>query len=156
MSSFHSSVGDGSNAIKYLGSYVCKGPISDSRILRVEGGNVAFTIKDRDNDKAKVVELEGLKFVRRYLQHALPSGLHAIRYHGFLHHRSKAKLAAIRQQLGNAQPVKVNATASHPVPEGMTCPRCSKPMELTGQLARAPPWQRTIPRIWQRKQKAAA
>jgi len=146
--------GDGANAFKYLGGYVCKGPISDSRILGVSNSKVRFATKDRDTGETVPVEIEAVEFVRRYLQHALPGGFHAIRYHGFLHPRSRRKLASIREQLGAKAPPK--AKASETEQEPMLCPRCRKPMEMTAQLSRAPPWERTIPRIWLRRQRKAA
>lgn len=145
--------GNGVNAFKYLGGYVCKGPIPEKRMLGVNSGIVSISVKDRENDKTKVARIEAVEFVRRYLQHALPTGFHAIRYHGFLHPRSKAKLASIRKQLGaRLQP---RTPRPDPTPQAMQCPRCRKPMELTSQLSRAPPWERTIPEIWLRRNKVA-
>ncbi len=146
--------GSGTNAIKYLGGYARRGPISDSRILGLRNGMVAISVKDRDTGETVPVEIEAVEFVRRYLQHALPGGFHAIRYHGFLHPRSRKKLASIREQLGAKASPKTKPPETEQEP--MLCPRCRKPMEMTAQLSRAPPWERTIPRIWLRRQRAAA
>lgn len=147
--------GDGSNAIKYLGAYLKKGPISDSRIRGESNGSILVSVKDRKTESKKTIAIEKSEFVRRYLQHALPHGFHAIRYYGFLHPRAKAKLASIREQLG----VRLQAKNGKPETDQAAaplCPRCRKPMEPAGQLARAPPWERTIPKIWARKERAAA
>ncbi len=148
--------GDGANAIKYLGGYARRGPISDSRILGVEGSNVRISVKNRDTGEMETRRIEGVEFVRRYLQHALPDGFHSVRYHGFLHPRSKAKLAAIREQLGVRLAAKSNKPESPDPPPPFLCPRCRKPMEMTAQLSRAPPWERSIPKVWLRRQKVAA
>jgi len=148
--------GDGSSAIKYLGAYLKRGPISDSRILGESGGSVSIAVKDRETGRRRAVAIEKAEFVRRYLQHALPRGFHAVRYYGFLHPRAKAKLDAIREQLGARLAAKPNKPEPREPPAPVLCPRCRKPMEMTGQLARAPPWERSIPKIWLRKQKAAA
>jgi len=89
--------GSGENAIKYLGAYVCKGPISDSRILAIDAETVTISVKDRESGERRAVRIDGAEFVRRYLQHALPQGFHAVRYYGFLHPRAQAKLATIRE-----------------------------------------------------------
>ena len=70
--------GSGENIIKYLGSYVCRTAIGDSRILSVSDTHVSFRWKDRANGDAQRVEtIEGAEFVRRYLRHVLPRGLRA-------------------------------------------------------------------------------
>lgn len=148
--------GDGANAIKYLGGYARRGPISDSRILSVQGEVVTISVKNRDTDKLETRRIEGVEFVRRYLQHALPQGFHAVRYYGFLHPRSKAKLASIREQLGARLAAKSNKPESLDPPAPVLCPRCRKPMEMTAQLSRAPPWERSIQKIWARRDRRAA
>jgi len=150
------SFGDGANAIKYLGGYVCKGPISDSRILAEEGGWVRIAVKDRESGATETRLVEGAEFVRRYLQHALPAGFHAIRYHGFMHPRSKARLASIREQLGVRAEARAGKREPREEAEPMLCPRCRRPMEMTGLHSRAPPWERSIPKIWARRERAAA
>ena len=144
--------GSGENAVKYLGSYVFKGPISDSRILACDGRTVTLSVKDRKSGELHPVEIDGVEFVRRYLQHALPSGFHRLRYHGFLHCRSKEKLQSIRQQLGTDQaqgerPEEIQAETK-PEPKPMLCPRCREPMICVGHRSRAPPGKRSIDRIW--------
>lgn len=150
------SFGDGANAIKYLGGYLCRGPISDSRILGAADGNVRISVRNRDTEATETRSIEAVEFVRRYLQHALPSGFHAIRYYGFMHARSKAKLASIREQLGVRSEAGAGKGEVRAEPEPMLCPRCRKPMEMTGQHSRAPPWERRIARIWARGERAAA
>jgi hypothetical protein len=148
--------GDGANALKYLGGYARRGPVSDSRILEVRGDMVAISVKNRATGEMEARRIEGVEFVRRYLQHALPQGFHAVRYYGFLHPRAKAKLGAVREQLGVRLAAKSNKPESPEPPPPVLCPRCRKPMEMTAQLSRAPPWERTIPKVWLRRQKAAA
>jgi len=143
--------GSGEQSIKYLGAYLFKGPISDSRILSSDKRCVRISIKDRKNGIRYPIQIDGVEFVRRYLQHALPSGFHRIRYYVFLHCRSRQKLKAIREQLGvDRREVDKNP----PEPKTMLCPRCRQPMLFVGHQSRAPPWKRSIARIW-RAQTAA-
>jgi hypothetical protein len=76
--------GSGENIIKYLGRYVCRTAISDSRIRSITDTHVTFSWKDRANgNQQKTDTLPGTEFVKRYLRHVLPCGLRAIRYFGF-------------------------------------------------------------------------
>lgn len=122
--------------------------MSDSRILGCDDRTVTISVKDRESDEPYPVEIEGVEFVRRYLQHALPGGFHRLRYYGFLHCRSKEKLQSIRQQLGEGETEAPGKAESKPEPRPMLCPKCRKPMILTGHRSRAPPWRRSIDRIW--------
>jgi len=140
--------GSGENAVKYLGGYVFNGPISDSRILSWNNRTVTISVKDRNTEKLHAVEIDGVEFLRRYLQHALPNGFHRLRYHGFLHCRSKEKLQSIREQLGTEGEEKPKQAQEKPEPKPMLCPRCREPMIWTGHRSRAPPWERSLDRIW--------
>ncbi|MDQ8183882.1 transposase [Pelagicoccus sp. SDUM812005] len=148
--------GEGANALKYLGGYARRGPISDSRILEVRGGTVAMSVRNRDAGVLETRRIEGAEFVRRYLQHALPQGFHSVRYYGFLHPRAKAKLAAVREQLGARLAARSDEPETPESPVPMLCPRCRKPMEMVAKLSRAPPWERSIPKIWARRDRRAA
>jgi len=149
------SFGSGENAVKYLGAYVCKGPISDSRILAIDAASVTISVRDRKSGESRAARIDGAEFVRRYLQRALPSGFHRARHYGFLHGRSKAKLARMRELLGAAPKPKKEQGAEEPPPP-MLCPRCGEAMRLVGRRARAPPSSRSIPAIWARTAAAAA
>lgn len=59
--------GTGECAIKYLGAYVCRTAIGDSRIAAIHGDNVTFRWKDRANGHAtRTDKIPGVEFVARY------------------------------------------------------------------------------------------
>ena len=138
--------GSGENIIKYLGRYVCRTAIGDSRILSVSDTHVSFRWKDRANGDARRVEtIAGAEFVKRYLRHVLPRGLRAIRYHGFCHPAAKTKRERIAFHTG--RPLLVGAlpvTLPKP-PHVVACPCCGEPMKKLLRLlpawspCRAPP-----------------
>lgn len=73
------------NLINYLGNYTHRVAISNHRLVRHENGKVIFTYKDYKNmGLRKEMELSEDEFIRRFLQHILPSGFRKIRYFGFL------------------------------------------------------------------------
>lgn len=137
--------GDGQNAIKYLGAYVARTAIGDSRIRSVTDTHVAFTWKDRAHGNAIRTEtVTGVEFVARYLRHVLPRGLKAVRYYGFCHPAAAAQRERLAFHTG--MPLRVGAAVAElsPVPPPAastpTCPCCGQPMKC---LFRLPPtWAR--------------
>ena len=72
--------------------------ISNHRILSFEHGRVAFRYRDTADDrKQKIMRLEALEFIRRFLLHVLPRGFVRIRHYGLLANRTrKEKIARWR------------------------------------------------------------
>ena len=76
--------------IEYLGRYVHRIAISNSRLASLEGDRILFKYRDRkDGNQEKLEKLPVVEFLRRFMLHALPKGFQRIRYHGFLASRSK-------------------------------------------------------------------
>ena len=147
--------GNGCNAIKYLGRYIYKSAISDSRIEGIDDTHVTFTVKDRQSDKTKSIRISGEDFLLRYFTHVLPSKFHRIRYYGFMHPRAKATFSVI-QALLNAVPPKQTIDKSEPTTSmPFKCPKCGNPMDIIERFPRAPPHIRNITWIWKPTPKAA-
>jgi len=70
--------------LKYLASYVFRVAISDSRIVRLLNDRVTFTYTPSGTDRTETATLDVLEFMRRFLQHVLPSGFMKVRYYGFM------------------------------------------------------------------------
>lgn len=115
--------GSGENIIKYLGRYVCRSAIGDSRIVSITDSHVTFRWKDRSKqDAIRTDPLEGLEFVKRYLRHVLPRGMRAIRYYGFCHPASKVRRERIAFHTG--RPLFAAALAA-PRTKPETPPKCT-------------------------------
>ena len=79
--------------IKYLGQYTHRIAISNQRILGIQGDKVHSLAKDyRDNATVKKVNLEGVEFLRRFIQHVLPKGFMRIRCYGIYNATTKRNL----------------------------------------------------------------
>ena len=147
--------GNGHNAIKYLGRYIYKSAISDSRIEDIDDTHVTFTVKDRQTKKTKRIRITGEDFLMRYFTHVLPSKFHRIRYYGFMHPRAKATFTII-QALLSAVPKKQIVDKPEPAPiTPFKCPKCGNPMDIIEHYPRGPPKLRTLAWIWQPAQKVA-
>lgn len=136
--------GSGENIIKYLGAYVCRTAISDSRICSITDTHVTFSWKDRAHGNVQKTEtVGGVEFVRRYLRHVLPRGLKAVRHFGFCHPAAKAKRERIAFHTG--MPLLTGSAAElTPVPSQSAalpnCPCCGRPMRCIARFH--PEWRR--------------
>ena len=73
------------NLINYLGNYTHRVALSNERLLAYKEGKVTFSYKDyKAAGLRKEMTLDEDEFIRRFLQHVLPSGFSKIRYFGFL------------------------------------------------------------------------
>jgi hypothetical protein len=137
-------VGSGEAAFKYLAPYVFRVAISNSRIVKLEAGQVTFKYKDSATDQVRFCTVSAEEFMRRFLQHVLPERFVKVRYYGLLSPGNRHLLKRARKALG--------AKASGSVDRGedsggarrekLRCPSCGSEMTLVGtqrMRAREPP-----------------
>jgi hypothetical protein len=86
--------------IEYLGRYTHRVAISNHRLVKIEADQVTFRYRDRnDNDETKLMSLDALEFIRRFLLHILPDGFVKIRHYGILSNRNRTKKLALCKEL---------------------------------------------------------
>ncbi|HEX3446903.1 MAG TPA: transposase [Isosphaeraceae bacterium] len=133
-------VGDGRTSLQYLAPYVFRVAISDRRIVSCEDGRVTFSYRKSGSRRWRTMTVDATEFIRRFLQHVLPSGFPKVRHYGFLSGSSGASIAAIRWLIAlfyglahrlHADPIRAPADA---VP--IRCPVCSGPMRVLTFLSR--------------------
>ena len=128
--------GTGHNAVKYLGSYVCRSAIRDHRILAMTQDTVTFTWKDRRQGGHKQsLTLPGTQFVKRYLDHVQPRGLRSIRYFGFCHPAAKKKRLRIQFHSGRPLVIQSELSVAKEKDNTYTCQICGGAMLRTHSLA---------------------
>jgi len=114
--------------LKYLARYTHRVAISNHRLVGRDDRTVSFRWKDyADGSAPKVMTLDGVEFVRRFLQHVLPSGFVRIRHFGFLANRERAlKLARCRTLLARSDHSGVEPAVPtvRPTEPAHRCPRC--------------------------------
>src|SRR5919108_2385327 len=97
--------GSPKTVLDYLGRYTHRVALSNDRILSIDGGQVAFSDRDRkDSERKKVMTLDAHEFIRRFLLHVLPDGFIRIRHFGFLANRSKKQALARCRKLLDLDP----------------------------------------------------
>jgi hypothetical protein len=84
------------HVLDYLGRYVHRIAISTNRIIAMDDTHVVFRHKDRKANKWRVMRLTGHEFMRRFLQHVLPSGFHKVRYYGLWHPSKRKQFDRVR------------------------------------------------------------
>jgi hypothetical protein len=139
--------GSGQKVLDYLGRYVFRIAISNSRLETFDRGEVTFGYRDNKTQQPRHVTLSAEEFIRRFMRHVLPKGFVKIRSYGLWSSRAADKLDKARALLSPASP----RTHQEPAPQnppttqhstthsdpGRQCPQCK-----TGQLI----WVRELPR----------
>jgi hypothetical protein len=134
-------VGHGEAAIKYLARYVQRTAISDSRIQIMDEDSVQFGYIDSVTQLRKTCIVDADEFMRRYLQHVLPTGIHRVRYFGWEHPAAGRRRRQIETVL--AVPIVVTGPEAELVRWHLNCRHCrTETLVCVGSLprARAPPW----------------
>jgi hypothetical protein len=92
--------------LKYLARYTHRVAISNHRLCALENGRVSFEWKDyADHSRTKLMTLDAVEFLRRFLLHVLPAGMVRIRQFGFLANRvRKQRLELCRTLLAGHSP----------------------------------------------------
>jgi hypothetical protein len=126
------------HVIRYLAHYTHRVAIANGRLLRFENGQVTFRWRDSAHgNKQKVMTLDALEFMRRFLLHVLPRGFVKIRHFGFLANRERKRaLPLCSTLLSSSQPVTESArteTSSAPR-EVRFCPYCQGTLVLVARL----------------------
>ena len=93
-------LGGPAQVLEYLSRYTHRTAIGNERIREVSEREVAFTVRADDKGGKRLLRLDGVEFVRRFLLHVLPSGIKRIRHYGVLASGCKGKqLSAARLAL---------------------------------------------------------
>lgn len=116
-------------SVRYLAPYVFKVAISNSRIITVEDGKVLFRYRKPHSRRWRTMALDIMEFMRRFLQHVLPTGFMKVRYYGFMNPGSSVALETVRSLIEVAYGFELDLpeVAQH----DDVCPRCP---DCGGQL----------------------
>jgi hypothetical protein len=131
-------------ALRYLSRYTHRVAISNRRLVSADDTGVTFKCKDYridGPDRYTTMTLAPHEFIRRFLMHVLPKGLHRIRHYGLLANGNRAdNIARVRELLAMAprakEPKEANAaeTDQHCVLPH-SCPCCGGRMLIIETFA---------------------
>jgi hypothetical protein len=121
----------GSTSLDYLARYVFRVAITNTRIVGLDDEAVTIRHKHRKSNRWRTTRIPGPEFLRRFLQHVLPKGLHKVRYFGLWHPAKRQDAARARLLLlfdRQATPLRTQTSAdaaSTEQPHGSrVCPCC--------------------------------
>ena len=129
-------VGNGEKALEYMGRYLFRVAISNSRILKMENDKVTFRYTDSKTGKGKIVTLPALEFIRRFLQHVLPHQFMKVRYFGILAAAAANSLNKLRKMLF-MEPIQKNKQQRQSDEKAyptLLCPLCGQPLRWVAEI----------------------
>jgi hypothetical protein len=115
--------------LKYLARYTHRVAISNHRLRALENGRVSFEWKDyAHHSQNKIMTLDAIEFMRRFLLHVLPSGLVRIRQFGFLANRFRTRNLQLCRDLLAVRQTPALADSHNPADTNLqnrsSCPIC--------------------------------
>jgi putative transposase len=120
--------GRGQRVLDYLGRYVFRIAIANSRLDEVADDDVTFRYQDNRTHETRRVALTGVAFLERFLQHVLPRGCAKVRYYGLwsaAHRadrtRARALLAALIVIAAPQAPAPARAASLDDLPRYPHC-----------------------------------
>jgi Putative transposase/Transposase zinc-binding domain len=140
--------GQGQRVLEYLGRYVFRIAITNSRLEAVTDQDVTFRYRDNRTQAIRRVTITGVEFLGRFLKHVLPRGCAKVRYYGLwsaTHRadRTKARaLLSVATIAPPAEPPTAEAASSSPSPSPTRCPHCQQGLLI---LITTLPRQRKVP-----------
>jgi hypothetical protein len=109
--------GSGQKVLEYLGRYVFRTAITNSRIEAFANGQVTFRYRDNRSQLMQHLSLNVEEFIGRFLRHVLPKGFVKVRSYGLWSAQGGAKLEKARALLALSLPSCSSAQAQDPALE---------------------------------------
>lgn len=81
--------------LEYIGKYVKRPPIGETRIKNYDGKNVIFQYLDHYTNTTETMSLNAHAFIARLICHISDKNFRVIRYYGFLANRVRSSLLPI-------------------------------------------------------------
>jgi hypothetical protein len=120
--------------LEYLGRYVHRTALTDKAILHCDDKTVTFAYRDSRDHRRKTMTLDAHEFLRRFLQHVPPRGMHRVRAFGLLHASKRSTLRRLQLLLASSTPLPAESAKVAPEDKQRRNPRC--PHCKTGILRR--------------------
>jgi hypothetical protein len=123
--------GSGQKVLDYLGRYLFRVAISNSRLKAFDNAQVTFGYRDNRTQQPRQVTLPAQQFIDRFLKHVLPQRFPKVRYYGLAsatrhdaYEQARALLTAPPAATADSPPLDAQAPppkAHSPLP---LCPAC--------------------------------
>jgi hypothetical protein len=156
--------GSGQNALRYLSRYVFKTATGNRQLQLLPDGRLRWPFRHSGTGTWQHIDLQPFEFLRRFLQHVLPSGFHRVRRFGWLHPGGRAKFKRVRallkippllsaaEQAAWQPPGQSPGTSPAPTPQpnalpavALRCPHCGHTLVLVSQWRPGQNWRALMP-----------
>jgi hypothetical protein len=117
-------VGTGQNTVHYLARYVGRVALSEKAILHHDADCITLRYRKSGTNEPRTMRLEPPEFIRRFLQHVLPSGFRKIRHFGLHHSSKRAQLRCLQAALA----LRAGLPMPEPEPPHIGAPAAMPPM----------------------------
>jgi Putative transposase/Transposase zinc-binding domain len=134
--------------LNYLGRYIHRIALTNSRLLSIDHGQVCVRYQDAQDQRWKTMTLPAHEFIRRFLQQVLPQGFHKVRYYGRwspvyrpLLHQLQLRLAGHEPSAPLESTDRVRqppACEYSPLQAGQLCPHCGQGLLVVIRLLPRP------------------
>jgi hypothetical protein len=118
--------GGGRQVLNYLGRYLYKSPLPNSRLEHFDGGDVTFRFRSHRTGKTVHQTLPALVFLHRLLQHVLPERLHHVRGYGLLAPTQAQALQRAHQLLSQPETAAAPPPPMQDKDSSHRCPFCQR------------------------------
>jgi hypothetical protein len=141
-------VGSGEEAVAYLSRYVYRVALTDTAILSHDDHRIILRYRKSESNKPRTMRLEPREFLRRFLQHVLPSRFCKVRYYGLHHSSKRAGLQLLQATMAYARGSELPAPPTGKGLVPMACPKCEAAMKFERRFTprQRQHYEKTLPR----------
>jgi len=124
--------------VNYLGRYLKRPPLAQSRLQHYDGTTVVFDYLNHRTGQHQRATFDAEAFIARFVQHIPDKGFRMIRYYGFLAHRVRSTLLPLVYELVNQPdttviPIRWPSLLKRSFGvDPLCCILCQSPLRLTG------------------------
>ena len=121
----------GGTSFTSLAPSVFQGAISNRRIVSLTGRTVTFSSRNPGSARPRTTTLDGIAFLRSFLQHVLPDGFMKVRHCGCMNASCAIPADTMRLMISTPHPIACDTPhVAAPSPCVASCPICGAPMPL--------------------------
>ncbi|MEX3582781.1 MAG: transposase [Burkholderia sp.] len=124
--------------VNYLGRYIKRPPLSQSRLRHYDGKTVAFDYLNHRDARHRIAEYETQAFIERFVQHIPDKHFRLINFYGFLANRVRGQWLPKVYALLDQEPMPVKTIRYRDLQrrafgvDPLTCVLCSSPLRYAG------------------------
>lgn len=141
---------DHTRNVNYLGRYLKRPPISETRIEKYDGENVTFKFLDHYKNETQHITMSVMQFIGSLVRHIPDIHFRSLRYYGFLSNRTRGVLLPIvYKAIGQHKPKQIKRINWRKMiwlnfgKDPLVCPKCNIYMRLNQTYYGLPP-----PYLW--------